>query len=221
MTRLIALIALAGGFTAVARSLAAGFPFDRDALIEQNRTAVALGGVRSLFFLAAAAGVLWLAMLGRIPARVVGWSLAAIVAIDLWSVERHYWIFSPPASVIYGSDPAIEFVQKAEPGRVVAAQQRRGVEPHPREPEASHDAGGARRQALVGAAAQHEPIDGVVLGAQHEVFLDAGAPVDVQLLVQVIADGTRSDLDQQFGRAVDVVVLVDARTDTRPIDAQH
>jgi hypothetical protein len=118
----VALIAMAGGFTALARSLAAGFPFDRDAAIEQNRTAVALGGLRSLVFLAAAAGVLLLAALGRIPARVTGWALAAIVAIDLWSVERHYWIFSPPASVIYASDPAIDYVRKAEPGRVVAAQ---------------------------------------------------------------------------------------------------
>ena len=32
-----------------------------------------------------------------------------------------YWIFSPPASVLYASDPAIEYLKKAEPGRVVVA----------------------------------------------------------------------------------------------------
>ena len=119
---IVALLAVSGGFTSLASSLAAAFPFDTADRIEANRLPVAMGGLRSLLFLGAAAGVVLLAAIGRIPSRVMGWALAAIVALDLWSVERHYWIFSPPASVIYASDPAIEFVQKAEPGRVVAAQ---------------------------------------------------------------------------------------------------
>jgi hypothetical protein len=117
----IALLAVSGALTSVAHALAASFPFDREELIDANRGAVALGGLRSLFFLGAAAGLLILASLGRIEARVLGWGLAAVVALDLWSVERQYWIFSPRASVLYASDPAIEYLKTAEPGRVVVA----------------------------------------------------------------------------------------------------
>ena len=117
----VALLAVSGAFTALASSIAAAFPFDTADRIEANRLPVAMGGLRSLLFLAAAAGVVLLAATGRIQARVMGWALAAIVALDLWSVERHYWIFSPPASVLYASDPAVEYLRTAEPGRVIVA----------------------------------------------------------------------------------------------------
>ena len=117
----IALLAVSGAFTAVAHALAASFPFDREAAIDANRGAVALGGLRSLLFLGFAVALLMLRERGRIDARALGWGLAAVIALDLWSVERKYWIFSPGASVLYASDPAIEYLKKAEPGRVVVA----------------------------------------------------------------------------------------------------
>src|SRR5215211_7940155 len=109
------LLAVAGGFTAMARVIAAGFAGGSldprsEALIDANRGDLALGGLRSLLFLGATIGLLFAAALGRIPPRVLGWALAGVVAIDLWSVERRYWLFSPPAGVIYGSDPAIAYV---------------------------------------------------------------------------------------------------------------
>ena len=58
------------------------------------------------------------------PRLAIDQPKAAIVAIDLWSVEREYWMFSPPASVLYASDPAIELLKKqSEPGRVVVYSQ--------------------------------------------------------------------------------------------------
>jgi hypothetical protein len=123
----IALLAIAGGFTGMARVIAAGFAGGSldprsEALIDANRGELALGGLRSLLFLGVTVGLLFAAALGRIEARALGWALAAVVALDLWSVERRYWLFSPPAREIYGSDPAIDFIKKQEPGRVVAAQ---------------------------------------------------------------------------------------------------
>jgi hypothetical protein len=48
--------------------------------------------------------------------------LAALVAVDLWTVARKYWIFSAPGRVLFASDPAIDFMRAAkEPGRVVSA----------------------------------------------------------------------------------------------------
>jgi hypothetical protein len=72
------------------------------------------GAWRSFAFVALAAA-LGLAMLrGRISTRVAAWALAAVMTIDLWTVERLYWMFSPPAKVIYASDPIVDML-KAEP----------------------------------------------------------------------------------------------------------
>jgi hypothetical protein len=46
--------------------------------------------------------------------------IVASAAIDLWSIERSYWMFSPPASTIYAADDAIRYIKKqSQPGRVI------------------------------------------------------------------------------------------------------
>jgi hypothetical protein len=46
--------------------------------------------------------------------------LAGIVAVDLWSIEREYWRFSPPAAEIFATDQVIEYVKaQPVPGRVL------------------------------------------------------------------------------------------------------
>ena len=85
-----------------------------------NAADVVLGAWRSFLFLALAAGALLAYLRGALPARLAGAALAAIIAIDLWSVEREYWMFSPPARTLYASDSAIELLKKeAQPGRVL------------------------------------------------------------------------------------------------------
>jgi hypothetical protein len=120
----IALLAAAGFFTTLGQSLVAGFGepgVDQlQDLVERNRTAVIVGAWRSLLFVGATVGVLWLGASGRLAATATAWLLAAVIALDLWSVERSYWLFSPPASVVYATDPAIQYLQKAETGRVLA-----------------------------------------------------------------------------------------------------
>jgi hypothetical protein len=120
----VALLASAGLFTALGQSLVASFGeggVDQlQELVERNRTSVTLGAWRSLLFLGATVGVLWLVMKNRLSASQAAIALAAVVALDLWSVERKYWLFSPRASVVYASDPAIEYLKKAETGRVLA-----------------------------------------------------------------------------------------------------
>ena len=87
--------------------------------------------MRSIAFTLVALGVILAASRGRLSGRTAGVILAALVTLDLWSVERRYWIFAPRAAEVYRSDPAIEYVKSAaEPGRVVtwdilnAAQER-------------------------------------------------------------------------------------------------
>ena len=64
--------------------------------------------------------------------RAVAWALAALMVVDLWTIERLYWMFSPPAKVIYASDPIIEMLKaEAQPVRVLALPVRRTPEPDP------------------------------------------------------------------------------------------
>jgi hypothetical protein len=89
-----------------------------------NSGAVILGAWRSFLFVALAVAALFAYLRNRLDARLLGVVLALTVAVDLWSVEREYWQFSPPASVLYATDPAIEFLKhQVQPGRVMVAAQ--------------------------------------------------------------------------------------------------
>jgi hypothetical protein len=122
----VALLASVGFFTTLGRSIAEGFTggSQLDEVIGANQPDVILGAWRSLLFVALAAGLALAALQRRISWTVFGWGLAAVVTLDLWSVERLYWLFSPRASVLYASDPASEWLQKAPIGRVLVLPQR-------------------------------------------------------------------------------------------------
>lgn len=113
----IALLASAGALTALGENIA--IP-ERYEMVQSNGGAVIFGAWRSFVFVALAAAALIALERGAISTRVAGWALAAVVAVDLWSVVHNYWMFSPPASVIYASDPTIEYLKRQpEPGRVL------------------------------------------------------------------------------------------------------
>jgi hypothetical protein len=116
----IALLALAGVLDSIAASIARP---ELIQLVDANSGALKLGALRSLFFLLATAGILYALLRRRISPAIATWALAAVVATDLWSVLRHYWIFSPPAAITYASDPTIEYVKsQPEPSRVIPIQ---------------------------------------------------------------------------------------------------
>src|SRR5262245_36790869 len=92
----------------------------------------------------------------------------------------------------------------------VTAQQRCDVEPQPRERAAPQQTVAVRLHAHVAAAFEHEPVDLAVVDAVYEVLEYAVAAVGVQLLVQVVADAACRDLDDEFGRTLEVAVLGDA-----------
>jgi hypothetical protein len=116
----VALLATAGVFTSLAHTIAAGFAGSQlDDLISGNNTAVVVGAWRSFVFIALASGLLLVGARRNLDKRLMAWGLAAIVALDLWSIDREYWLFSQPASVLYGSDSATAYLQKAPTGRVL------------------------------------------------------------------------------------------------------
>lgn len=114
------LVAVTGGWTNVAAKAASRF----GDLYEQaaaNAGNVTVGAVRSLVFVLVTAAVLTALARGRLTARAAGIALSALLAVDGWSIARHYWRFMGPAERIYASDPAIDYIKKQpEPGRVLA-----------------------------------------------------------------------------------------------------
>lgn len=114
----VALVATAGGLTGFAMSLMGDV---RGELIEQNSTSVVLGAWRSFAFVLLTGGVVLALGLGRLRATIAGWALLTIVSLDLWSIERHYWRFSAPASELYAEDDIIRYLKNLDqPGRVIA-----------------------------------------------------------------------------------------------------
>ncbi len=93
-----------------------------EGMASANNGAVIFGAWRSAFFVLAAAGLILGLLRGRVPPRTAGIALTLIVAFDLWSVERQYWQFSPPARVLFATDPALEYLKHLpQPGRVAVA----------------------------------------------------------------------------------------------------
>ena len=125
-----------GGYTALANAVTSSMASDLPENIrsqavqffmgraEPNAGAAIAGVWRSFLFAALAGGVLWALATGRIATRAGVYALAALVAIDLWSIERNYWIFSPRASVLFASDAAIDAIKAdiaktGQPARVL------------------------------------------------------------------------------------------------------
>ena len=85
------------------------------------RGAMSLGAVRSLFVLLALTGLAVLLERKRVTTTVAAIALAALMVVDLWSIERLYWTFSAPASELYASDAIIDRINaEPEPGRTFA-----------------------------------------------------------------------------------------------------
>lgn len=89
-----------------------------------NAAEVILGAWRSFLFVALTVGALFWYVRTRASVALIGALLAAIVALDLWSIEREYWMFSPPANQLFATDGALEMLkQEPQPGRVVVLAQ--------------------------------------------------------------------------------------------------
>jgi hypothetical protein len=124
----IAVLALTGALTAFAKSVA---PEQRFEAIDANSSALVLGAFRSLVFVAVAALTVFNAAeirrrAGRFAPVVV---IALLTALDLFIVNKQYWVFSPPASQLYASDAALDYLHNLkEPSRVLAIATQDGYD---------------------------------------------------------------------------------------------
>lgn len=114
----VALIATAGGVTAFAMSRFGDLRGDQ---IAANAPNVLVGAWRSALFVALTIGVALATARRQLKTPLAGWLLAAIVSLDLWSVERHYWIFSQRAAALYADDAVVRYLTaQTQPARVIA-----------------------------------------------------------------------------------------------------
>jgi len=118
----IALLASVGALTSIAESFADERLIDR---VQANNSALVLGAWRSFAFVLLVLGLWFATTRGKVSNTSVGWALVALMAIDLWTVEHVYWMFMPPAKVVYASDPIVEMLKKEpQPVRVLPFQVR-------------------------------------------------------------------------------------------------
>lgn len=117
----VALLASIGGFANLGKVIAASWAGGQlDDAIDANNPAVIVGAWRAFLVILLAALIVWLFDRKRIDARMAAWGFVLLVALDLFSVEKQYWLFSARASVLYRSDPALDYVKaQPEPGRVL------------------------------------------------------------------------------------------------------
>ncbi|MDB4913960.1 MAG: putative rane protein, partial [Gemmatimonadetes bacterium] len=132
---LIALLASAGGIASASSALAENFarsyvassgvdpsavPQITEQVMAMNRGPILVGAWRAFLFTALAGLAVLCYARGKLNARALMIALPAIIAIDLWSIARKYWLFTPPARVQFASDPVIQYLKnEKEPGRVL------------------------------------------------------------------------------------------------------
>jgi hypothetical protein len=82
---------------------------------------VTRGALRSLLFVVLASGVLIALLKGKLGLRAAASALVVLIAVDLWTIDRHYWGSSPPAAQVYAPNAITHYIASAnreEPGRV-------------------------------------------------------------------------------------------------------
>jgi hypothetical protein len=126
---LVAFLAVGGAFYNLGINIIGGFgggPLAERSMARllEGRNDVLFGGLRSFLFTALAASIVIAYVMSRLTAGAAGMLLAAVVALDLWTVERRYWMFSPPARDLYATDPVIDYLKAhAADGRVLVLAQ--------------------------------------------------------------------------------------------------
>ena len=117
----VALLATFGGLTNMAKVIASSWAADLDDAITNNNAALVIGAWRSFLVVGLAALIVWMMDRRNLAARAAGWAFVGLLAVDFFSVEKQYFMFSASASKLYASDPALEYVRReSQPGRVIS-----------------------------------------------------------------------------------------------------
>src|SRR5439155_13056984 len=97
------------------------------------------------------------------------------------------------------------------PGQV-KTEQGRDIEPEPGEHLAAYHTCGIGGQADELTFLEDEPVNGLIEDAPDDVLAHLALAVNAQSGVQIVTDGTRGHLSNQFRRSFDVIVRADHNT---------
>lgn len=106
------LLGAAGGLQGLTESLA--LP-ERLTAVAANAEALQAGALRLLAFVALGGGVLWTAATGRLARGVATGALVSLTAVELWSVDRVFYLFSPRADVLFADDAVTRHLKAVRP----------------------------------------------------------------------------------------------------------
>ena len=114
-----ALLGAVGGLQPVAEALA--IPERADA-VRDNATDLQNGALRLLLFAVLGGGALLGIISGRLRRATGVWAVIVIAALDLWSLDRQFFQFSPRANVLFRDDAITSYLRGApKPYRVLDA----------------------------------------------------------------------------------------------------
>ncbi|MGH7581250.1 MAG: hypothetical protein ACREM9_13805 [Gemmatimonadales bacterium] len=115
----IALLGIVGVLEAIATAFVAEQQAPR---LAANGPEIRAGSFRLLVMVAISAAVLWAIWTGKLRGYTAAAALALAVVVDLWSVDRHFFDFKPPASELFADDPiTTRLSQEPGPFRVIDA----------------------------------------------------------------------------------------------------
>ncbi len=107
----LALLGAIGVLQTIATGLASEQQMEK---VMANAGALQLGALRLLLFVGLAGATLWLMRGGRLAGWRAAAGLAVITVADLWSIDRLFFQFQPPAAELYRDD-AVTSRLRAEP----------------------------------------------------------------------------------------------------------
>lgn len=107
-----ALLGAVGALQGLAESLAIA---ERYEAVVANAPYLQSGAVRLLIFAAVGVLVLALTVGGKLPRAAAVGALVAVAAIDLWSVNREFYTFSPRASQLFADDAITTKLRAVKP----------------------------------------------------------------------------------------------------------
>ncbi|MFY7923893.1 MAG: hypothetical protein ACOVSI_15925, partial [Gemmatimonas sp.] len=109
---LFAVLGAVGALQGLAESIAIN---ERYEAVVANAPYLQSGAVRLFLFAVAGTALLWLTASGKLARPIATGLLAAVVALDLWSVNKEFYTFSPRATELFADDAITTKLRAVKP----------------------------------------------------------------------------------------------------------
>jgi hypothetical protein len=124
----IAVLAVSGALVTFGGTFAPTQAYEK---VLANAPYVTFGAIRALVVVLLVGGAILVVSRERADPVIGAYIVTAVMVVELWSVERLYWKFSPPASITFASDAALDAIKREpQPGRLLSIPLAEGVAWH-------------------------------------------------------------------------------------------